>query len=295
MPLEIRARIPDPLADSVADPDGVAPATLPLRQPVEDGEPEPRLRLRCIACEVLARPVYDCAARSRHVVDVVLLRRGLHDRPGVLLERLVDEVHETGPEYDAAVLASGICGGAAAGLTAGRVPVVVPRALDCRTMLLGDRRRYADEARAHPRTYWYAPDYVERMGDPSESPIGLLGIGSDADDDLRAAYADYIGTFGKANADALTEALGSWGRHYAEAAFVDAGLGDTSAAESRAREEASRRGLAFRRVAADLGLLQRLLDGDWGEDFVVLRPGQRLGLTMDERVVTAEDATSRGT
>jgi hypothetical protein len=38
-----------------------------------------RLRLRAISCEVLARPVYLCAVRSPHVVDVSLLRRRLHD------------------------------------------------------------------------------------------------------------------------------------------------------------------------------------------------------------------------
>jgi len=294
VPVEARPGSPiPPILLDLPDLDDVAPDTLPGRAPVDDRDPEQRLRLRCVACEVLARPVYACAARSRNVVDVVLLRRGLHDRPGTLLARLEDEVRETGPEYDAVVLASGICGGAAAGIRAGRVPLVVPRALDCRTVLLGDRRRFRDEERAHPRTYWYAPDYVERLDDASPSPIGLLGIGADADEDLRSAYAEYVDSFGKANADTLTEALGSWRHHYADAAFLDSGVGDASAAEGAARDEAARRGLGFRRVAADLSLLQRLLDADWGDDVLVLRPGQRLVLSMDERIVAADEPRPR--
>src|SRR3989304_2025820 len=37
------------------------------------------MRLAALTCEVLARSVYLCAARSPHVVDVRLNRRGLHD------------------------------------------------------------------------------------------------------------------------------------------------------------------------------------------------------------------------
>ena len=34
------------------------------------------MRLYAVACDVLARPVYLCAARSPHVVDIRLFERG---------------------------------------------------------------------------------------------------------------------------------------------------------------------------------------------------------------------------
>jgi len=37
------------------------------------------LRLQLIVCKVLQREAYYCAARSPHVVDIVLMEQGLHD------------------------------------------------------------------------------------------------------------------------------------------------------------------------------------------------------------------------
>jgi hypothetical protein len=150
-----------PLPDLLADPAGDRP-----------------LRLRCVGCEVLARPLYLCAARSPHVVDVSSLRPGLHDTPAELRGRLQAEIDATGPEYDAVVLAYGLCGGATAGLAAGEIPMVVPQAHDCSTIFLGSRDRYQAEFTADPGTYWYATDYVERgEAGPGGARTGLLGIG----------------------------------------------------------------------------------------------------------------------
>ena len=39
------------------------------------------MRLLVIGCDILARPLYLCASRSPHVVDLRLLGRGLHAEP----------------------------------------------------------------------------------------------------------------------------------------------------------------------------------------------------------------------
>ncbi|MHC5054941.1 MAG: hypothetical protein ACYTKD_09515, partial [Planctomycetota bacterium] len=47
------------------------------------------MRIRLIACEVLAREVHHVASRSEAVVDVTLLQQGLHDLgPEGMRERL---------------------------------------------------------------------------------------------------------------------------------------------------------------------------------------------------------------
>lgn len=246
------------------------------------------MRLRCIGCEVLARPLYDAAARSRHAVDVTLLRRGLHDTPVTLRARLQAEIDRVIPgSADAVVLGYGLCGGATAGIAAGAVPLVLPRAHDCVTVLLGDRRRYAREFAAHPGTYWYSADYVERSAPrPGDAATGLLGIGASSPADVQAAHASFVERFGVDNADFLMEALGAWRAHYDRAVFVDSGLGDPAQVESLARDEAGRRGWAFERMPADLLLLRRLLDGDWRPDEVlVLQPGERLAPSYDDDVI----------
>ncbi len=142
------------------------------------------MRLLALTCEVLARSVYLCAARSPHVVDVRLNRRGLHDDPPNLRAILQAEIDEVGAPYDAVALAYGLCGGATAGLRAGRVPLAVPRAHDCITLFLGDRTRYQAEFTANPGTYWYVQDYLERTDDGS----AFGGVGAVSDASARATY-----------------------------------------------------------------------------------------------------------
>jgi hypothetical protein len=248
-----------------------------------------RLRLRCISCEVLARPLYLCAARSPHVVDVSFLRRGLHDTPAVLRERLqveIDAAAAADPSYDAVVLGYGLCGGATAGIGATRVPLVVPRAHDCITLFLGGRERYQSEFTAHPGTYWYAADYIERSdADTSGASLGLLGIGASSEDELKAAYSAYVEKFGRDNADYLMDVMGAWREHYDRAVFIDTGIGGSADVERRARAEAERRGWLFERMAGNLLLIRRLLDGDWNDDFLVLQPGQRTAMSYDAEVM----------
>jgi len=249
------------------------------------------LRLRAITCEVLARPVYLSAARTPNTVDVSLLRQRLHDTPATLRELLQGEINAASaarPAYDAVVLAYGLCGGATAGIAASGVPLVVPRAHDCITLMLGSRERYEREFAAHPGTYWFAPDYLERSdAGGGSSAGGLVGMGATSDETDQGAYADYVSRFGEDNAAYLMEVAGAWRSHYDRAAFIETGVVDASGVEGRVRREAERQGWLFESLVGELGLIRRLLDGDWGEDFLVIEPGQRLAMSYDAGVVRA--------
>jgi hypothetical protein len=259
------------------------------------------MRLLALTCEVLARSVYLCAARSPHVVDVHLNRRGLHDDPPhlrTILQGEIDAIDGAGARardaigapYDAIVLAYGLCGAATAGLRAGSIPLVVPRAHDCITLFLGSRDRYTAEFTGHPGTYWYVQDFVERSDDEGR----FAGMGAVSDAEARATYEEYVAKYGEDNAAYLMEALGGWRSHYDRAAYVDMALADPNAAaavEAFARDDATRRGWTFEKLAGELILVRRLVDGDWGEDdFLVLKPGERLAMSYDEAVIRAEPA-----
>jgi hypothetical protein len=81
------------------------------------------------------------------------------------------------------------------------------------------------------------------------------------------------------------EVMGAWQTHYKRAALIDLGVGDIGAVENRARGDAARRGWTFDRVAGDLVLIRRLLNGDWADDFLVLEPGQQVAMTYDDSVI----------
>lgn len=265
------------------------------------------MRIKCLACEALARPVYLCAAHSPHIVDVELFRIGLHREPADLRARLqarIDAANQGDGEedlaglgtdsrrqpvrsseqlpYDAVAMVYGLCGQSTAGLVARDVPLVIPRAHDCITLFLGDRARYGQAFREHPGTYWYALDYVERND-------GSTALGAEADAEVQDVYQEYVEKYGVDNADYLMEVMGAWQKHYDRARFIDMGVGDGSRVEAHARALAEQRGWAFERVAGDLVLIRRLLNGEWagegGDDFLVVPPGQQVRMTYDVDVI----------
>ena len=246
------------------------------------------MRLFAIACDVVARPVYLCAARSPHVVDIRLFERGLHNEPKNLRDRLQEAIDEAPANAEAVVLGYGLCGGATAGIIARDKPVVLPRAHDCITLFLGARERYADE-HGKVATYWYVADQLER-NDGYRASVGGLAIGSDTDAQIEATRAEYIEKYGEDTAEYLMEVLGGWRTHYGRAAFVSMGVADESAAENEARDEAERRGWAFERIEGSMVLLRRLIDGDWDDDMLVLQPGEQLAMSWDDGVVKAGPA-----
>ena len=73
-----------------------------------------------LACEVLARECYLCAARSPHIVEVRVLEQELHDlgapKMSAALQAAVDAVDPG--RYHAILLAYGLCNNGIVGLRA---------------------------------------------------------------------------------------------------------------------------------------------------------------------------------
>lgn len=237
------------------------------------------MRLKCLTCEALARLVYLCAARSKHVIDVELFRLGLHQEPDDLRARLQERINDVaGEDYDAILLAYGLCGKATAGLVAPQIPLVIPRAHDCITLFLGDRQRYASEFSDNPGTYWYAMDYAQRSN-------GTVSMGVDAEEQTKETYDEYVAKYGKENATYLMEVMGAWKSHYNRAVFIDMGVGDATEVEAKTRADAAERGWTFERMAGDMVLIRRLLEGDWHNEFACIPPGERVVMTYDGTVL----------
>ncbi len=241
-------------------------------------------RFKALICEVLARPVYQAAAHSPHIVDVELLRKGLHNTPDDLRDALQARIDTAANEdYDAVLLAYGLCGQAIEGLRAREAPLVVPRAHDCITLYLGSRARYTEAFSEDPGTYWFTLDYLERS---ENDGVVILGTSS-ASLDMQATYEEYVEKYGQDNADYLMQVMGAWEAHYDRAVFIDMGIGDPAETEAEARQFATDRGWRFEQLAGDDALIRRLIDGDWGDDFLVVQPGEYIKQQMDECVVTS--------
>ena len=245
------------------------------------------MQLECLGCDALARIVYLCAAQSPHIIDVELLRLGLHIKSSDLRAKLQERIDATTEQgYDALVLAYGLCGQSTAGLTARDIPVVVPRAHDCITLFLGSRERYKEQFENYPGTYWYTLDYMQR----NEHSGVSLSLGSDMETNMHEVYEEYVAKYGQDNADYLMEVMGAWQSHYQRAVFIDMGIGDSTQVEAQTKDEATRRGWTFERMSGDLVLIRRLLAGDWENDFLILEPGQQLIMSYDDNIISCGKA-----
>lgn len=243
------------------------------------------MRLKCLACEVLARPLYWSAAQSPHEVDIELVEKGLHNQADGLRTQLQTKINTLSREvYDAVVLGYGLCGRATAGLTAASIPLVIPRAHDCVTLFLGSRARYNREFLNCPGTYWCSQDYFERQSDGDHS--AMLGLGSEAD--IQAEYDRYVEKYGRENADYLLEKMGAWSKYYQRVVFLDSGLADDSHARKYAHEQAERHGWQFEIINMDITLLRQFLEGGWNDNFLVALPGKTIVETHDDDIMRAE-------
>jgi hypothetical protein len=243
--------------------------------------PPPAPRLAVITCAVLEDEIRCFAARSAAVMHVQIIEQGLHNDPPQLRQRLqqaVDHVERT-TDADAIVLGYGLCSRGIEGVVTRRCRLVVTRAHDCITLLLGSRRRYAEYVAAHPGTYWYSPGWSRCHIPPGPQRYEKL-------------REQYIGRYGADNAEFLMETETQWMKTYSRATYVDLTVGATDADVQYTRDCADWLGWSFDRVRGDPALLQALLCGRWNdEDFLVLEPGQSLRMTADDRVIEAVPAT----
>lgn len=234
---------------------------------------------KVIGCNVLRREIFACAARSPHLLDVVMLPQGLHDQPDLLrqgLQREIDAPLVVHPRaaghngqvlaerpYDAILLGYALCCNGTAGLLARQCPVVIPRAHDCLTLLLGARERYQEYFDSHPGTYWYTSGWIETCLMPGKARY----------EQTRAAYA---AQYGEDNAQYLMEVQEEWYRNYRRAVYVDWGFPNQAEDKSFTQRCAAELNWEYDELPGHPGLLQRLLDGEWrAEEFLVVQAGQQ--------------------
>ena len=246
-------------------------------------------RLLLIGCPIFQREIERLAATTRNAVTLRWLEIGLHERPASALRDALQAAVDAASagDFDAVLLAYGLCNRGVVGLAATSIPVVIPRAHDCLGVLLGSTRRYLDQLESEPGTYFQSAGWLEQASLNRElgQPAFSLGPASSVS---RASLAE---KYGEENADFLLEQLAGMTSHYQRLAFIDTPVPKAGTWESVARDLAAERGWRFERLAGDLGWLRRLLDGEWSEDeFQVVKPGERVAARSDNRLIGAEPA-----
>jgi hypothetical protein len=239
-------------------------------------------RYKLIACDVLGRELSACVATCRPIVDVHFLPKGLHDLGAEPMgARLQEAIDQTEPcRYDAILLGYGLCNNGTLGLRA-PVPMVIPRAHDCISLLLGSRNAYQAHFERNPGTYFLSPGWVERVSDLAKDPESIpsqLG--------MNRTYDEYVNRFGEENARYLVETLGGWLKQYRKLAYIETGVGDSRPYKDWARTQATERGWEYEELEGSNDLLLRLTSGTWDiADFLMIPAGQTIAASYDEGIV----------
>ncbi|WP_165907945.1 DUF1638 domain-containing protein [Hydrogenispora ethanolica] len=258
-----------------------------------------------IGCSILmkevCRAVHQNPARSGRQsvaptrVDLRFLPAGLHERPKILqqlLQKEIDTVEEyvqlegqsplCRETYQALLLGYGLCSEATVGLRARRIPLVVPRAHDCITILLGSKERHQKLFAENSANYWYSSGWIERMLPPGPEREKQLS-------------EKFLQRYGQENLSFLLESESHWQERYCQATLIISqadGVEQNKAYRAYTQNCASHLGWEYREVSSDLTMLTDLLKGAWDpERFLIVQPGSEIIPSFNDQIITTKECT----
>ncbi len=244
------------------------------------------MRLKVLCCEVFYREICSLIASSPHKCDVEFLPKGLHDigseKMSARLQEVLDAIDPG--EYDAVAMVYGLCNNGTVGIRSTKLKLVIPKAHDCITLFMGSRDGYREYFDAHPGTYYRTSGWLER---DDASGAGETTVPQQLG--MVTSYDELVEQYGEENAKFVMEAMGGGEQHYDRLTFIRMGIEGEDRFREQAREEADQRGWRFEELDGDMGLLRRLIHGEWDDDFLVLEPGESLTPSYGDEVMKSAD------
>lgn len=207
-----------------------------------------------IACPAVLGELAEGAADG---VDCATLDAQLHIDPERLKAALRVAVAEADKPGATIVLGYGLCSNAVLGLKTEHATLVVPKVDDCIAMLLGSNAAFAEQAQQACGTYYLAKAYMEEC------------------DTILSEHEKLVERRGAERAEQMMRLLL---RHYTRLVLIDTGRHDMTPYRERVNEFARRYDLEVEDVPGTTHIVDALVEGGWGDDFVVAPPGHELTL-----------------
>jgi hypothetical protein len=250
------------------------------------------MMLKVIACEIAVREFCFTAARSPNIIDLEFLTQGHHDTPCAGRKDLQERINAVpAGKYDAIVLGYGLCSNLLAGLSTAHTPLVIPRAHDCITFFLGSKERYQQSFEANPGTYYYTSGWLEcsqRRG-PTRKNGHDFFMPASSQAGRADAMEEWVRKYGQEKAKYLMETMGQWSSLYKRGALIDFEFTKPLKLREQVQKICTDRGWEFAEMTGDLGIFQRMLDGQWlDKEVLVVKPSQQVVASFDEGILKAE-------
>ena len=191
-------------------------------------------------------------------VSYEVLDFGLHLRPEELKKTLQQKINEASKQSEVLLLGYGLCSMAVIGLQATTAHVVIPRVDDCISIFLGSCAAYKAQASKEPGTYYLTKGWIE-VGDTPFQEHQLL-----------------VEKYGEVRAKRLTKLML---KNYRRLAFINTGQYEIERFREYAQKTADSFALRFEEIEGSPALIEKMINGPWDNEFVVIEPGQTIKYT----------------
>ena len=218
-----------------------------------------------LACKVLQSMMEPHLRDAR--MPAIFMEYGFHRTPQLMTPALQEQIDGI-VEPSTIVVGYGLCGNGLAGLKARQHTLIVPRADDCITILLGSYQRYMEEFSAEPGTYYLTKGWLESGSHPLKE------------------YREYLEKYDEETAGWLID---EQYRNYKRVILVAPNQEELDAYRDRAREVAdfcaARWGYRYEERIGSEDLVGKLLKlgpqlGASTDEFLVIPPGGEIKQEM---------------
>jgi hypothetical protein len=209
-----------------------------------------------IACKTIQEEIAAAGHVAGAAPATVFLESGLHIVPEKLRRRLQDEIDRAGPDVSHILLGYGYCGNAVEGLSSRDKTIVLPKADDCITLLLGSTARR--EAVNREAAYFLTRGWIDNH----------ITIWDE--------YQLCLQQYGEKKTRIIMQSMLG---HYRRLALLNTGLPEGGDWREITARMASVFSLETIAIDGTHAWLEKLLAGRWDEDFLLFPPGRQIDLT----------------
>jgi hypothetical protein len=207
---------------------------------------------KIIACRVVIEEMLPLLPEG---LDCETMDFGLHVNPDKLKTALQEKIDASGKEKGPILLGYGLCSRAVVGLQSETCSLVLPRVDDCIGIFLGSRKAYLKQMQAEPGTYYLTKGWIE------------------AGDNIFGSYLQMEERYGPEQAERLIKRML---QNYTRLVFINTGKYEVDHYREYSKRMASRYDLKYEEISGSPTLVDKMVNGPWDEDFVVVPPGQTI-------------------